>query len=198
MVISGKYRKIIYDTWQDKRYVYLTGDGLDIRFQTRIIDVQDNHLVLNNSVTPQYLKQFLKSRNFYMQIFLLSFKADSIDTDGKNILISLKKTISFIESRHNIRREFFPHSKEFCQFINPLDNSTLLRKLLMDLSEDGFSLVSLVETKLFSLGLVLKDIEFFVDKKDKRMIRSAEVKHIKTLVDINGKRHTQVGFAFLK
>ena len=188
MVISGKYRKIIYDAWQNERYVYLTGDGLDIRFQTRIIDVQDNQIVLDNSVTPQYLKQFLKSRNFYMQIFLLNFKADSIDTDGKNILVSLKKTISSIESRHSIRREFFPHSKELCQFINPLDNSTLLRKMLMDLSEDGFSLVS----------LVIKDIEFFVDKKDKRMIRNAEVKHIKTLVDINGKRHTQVGFAFLK
>lgn len=198
MGISGKYRKVIYDAWQDERYVYLTGDSLDVRFQTRIIDVQDDQLVIHNSVTPHYLKQFLKSHSFYIQIFLLNFKADSIDTDGKNILIPLKETISISETRKSIRSEFFPHSKEFCQFINPLDNRTMLRKLLVDLSEDGFSLVSFVETKLFSIGLVIKDIEFFVDKKDKHMTRNAEVKHIKTLLDINGKLNVQVGLAFLK
>ncbi len=198
MAISGKHQKVIRDAWQDERYVYLTGDGLDIRFQTRIVDVQDERLVLNNNVTPEHLKQFLKSRNFYVQIFLVNFRADSIDTDGKNILIPLKESLNIKETRQSVRNEFFPHRKEFCKFINPFDNKTPLRKRLMDLSEDGFSLVSFVETNLFSLGLVIKDIAFFSEKKDTKMTRNAEVKYIKTLVDINGKRHVQVGFEFLK
>ena len=198
MAISDKHHKVIRAAWKDERYVYLTGDGLDVRFQTRIVDVRDDRLVLNNSVAPQYLKQFLTSRNFYVQIFLVNYRSDSIDTDGKNILIPLKDSLNIKETRQSVRNEFFPHRKEFCQFINPLDNKTLLHKRLMDLSEDGFSLVSFVESKLFGLGLVIKDIEFFVDKKDKHMTRSAEVKYIKTLLDINGKRHVQVGFEFLK
>ena len=198
MAISDKHQKVIRDAWQDERYVYLTGDGLDIRFQTRIVDVQADRLVLNNNVTPEYLKQFLKSRNFYVQIFLVNFRADSIDTDGKNILIPLKESLNIKETRQSVRNEFFPHRKEFCKFINPFDNKTPLRKRLMDLSEDGFSLVSFVETKLFGLGLVIKDIAFFSEKKDTKMTRNAEVKYIKTLVDINGKRHVQVGFEFLK
>ena len=198
MAISGKHQKVIRDAWQDERYVYLTGDGLDIRFQTRIVDVQDERLVLSNNITPEHLKQFLKSRNFYVQIFLVNFRADSIDTDGKNILIPLKESLNIKETRQSVRNEFFPHRKEFCKFINPFDNKTPLRKRLMDLSEDGFSLVSFVETNLFSLGLVIKDIVFFSEKKDTKMTRSAEVKYIKTLVDINGKRHVQVGFEFLK
>lgn len=198
MAISDKHQKVIRKAWQDERYVYLTGDGLDIRFQTRIIDVRNDHLVLNNSVTPEYLKKFIKSRNFYVQIFLVNFRADSIDTDGKNILIPLKESLDIKETRQSVRNDFFPHRKEFCQFINPFDNSTPLRKQLMDLSEDGFSLVSFAETKLFRLGLVINDIVFFSDKKDKRMTKNAEVKYIKTLMDINGKRHMQVGFEFLK
>ncbi len=198
MAISDKHRQVIRDAWQDERYVYLTGDGLDIRFQTRIVDVQDDHLVLSNSVAPEHLKRFLQSRNFYVQIFLVNFRADSIDTDGKNILIPLKESLALKETRQGVRNEFFPHRKEFCQFINPYDNETLLRKRLMDLSEDGFSLVTFAETKLFSLGLVIKDIGFFVDKKDQHMTRSAEVKYIKTLLDINGKQHTQVGFMFTR
>lgn len=198
MAISDKHQKVIRKAWQDERYVYLTGDGLDIRFQTRIIDVRNDYLVLNNSVTPEYLKKFIKSRNFYVQIFLVNFRADSIDTDGKNILIPLKESLDIKETRQSVRNDFFPHRKEFCQFINPFDNSTPLHKQLMDLSEDGFSLVSFAETKLFSLGLVINDIVFFSDKKDKRMTKKAEVKYIKTLMDINGKRHMQVGFEFLK
>ena len=198
MAISGKHQKVIRDAWQDERYVYLTGDGLDIRFQTNIVDVQDDHLVLYNSVTHEYIKQLLKSRNFYVQIFLVNFRADSIDTDGKNILIPLKESLIIKETRLSVRNEFFPHRQEFCKFINPFDHKTPLRKRIMDLSKDGFSLVSFVETKLFSLGLVIKDIDFFSEKKDTKMTRSATVKYIKKLVDINGKRHVQVGFGFLQ
>ena len=198
MAISDKHQKVIRDAWQDGRYVYLTGDGLDIRFQTRIVDVRNDRLALNNSVAPEYLKKFLKSRNFYVQIFLVNFRADSIDTDGKNILIPLKESLNIKETRQSVRNEFFPHRKEFCQFINPFDNKTPLRKRLMDLSDDGFSLVSFIETKLFSLGLVINDIVFFNDKKTQKITKNAEVKYIKTLMDVNGKRHVQVGFEFLK
>ena len=93
---------------------------------------------------------------------------------------------------------FFPHRKEFCNFINPFDKETILRKRLVDFSEDGFSLITFVETKLFNLGLVIKDIEFFANKKGKKITKSATVKYIKMLMDINGKCHVQVGFEFLK
>ena len=198
MAISDKHQTLIRAAWQEERYVYLTGDGLDIRFQTKIVDVRDDRLVLSNSVAPQHLKQFLTSRNFYVQIFLVNYRSDSIDTDGKNILIPLKDSLNIKETRQSVRNEFFPHREEFCQFVNPFDNKTPVRKRLMDISEDGFSLVTFVETKLFDLGLVIKDIEFFSDKKDQRMTRNAKVKYIKTLLDINGKQHVQVGFEFLK
>ena len=58
MAISDKHQTLIRDAWKDERYIYLTGDNLDIRFQTRIVDVRRNHLVLHNSVTPEYLTQF--------------------------------------------------------------------------------------------------------------------------------------------
>ncbi len=198
MAISGKHQKLIRDAWQDERYVYLTGDGLDIRFQTKIIDVKDDYLVLNNSVTPEHLKKFIRSDNFFVQIFLVNFRADSIDTDGKNILIPIRDSLGIKETRQSVRHEFFPHRKEFCEFTNPFDHKTLLRKRLMDLSEDGFSLVSFVETKLFNIGLVIEDIVFFQDKASQKMTKTAEVKYTKMLVDINGKRHVQVGFEFVK
>lgn len=197
MAISDKHQSLIRDAWQDERYIYLTGDSLDIRFQTRIVDVRHNHLVLYNSVIPEYLTQFIKSRNFYVQIMLVNFRADSIDTDGKNILIPLKESLSIKETRQSVRQEFFPHRQEFCHFINPFDHKTALRKRLMDLSEDGFSLVTFVETKLFNIGLQIKNIEFFSNQKNKTT-RSAEVKYIKTLMDIDGKRHVQVGFEFIQ
>lgn len=198
MAISDKHRRVINDAWKQESYVYLTGDSLDIRFQTRIVDMREKHLVLNNSVIPLHLKQFLKSKNFYVQIFLVNFRAFSIDSDGKNILIPLKESLNIKETRQSVRQEFFPHRQEFCKFINPFDNKTVIRKRLMDLSEDGFSLITFVETKLFAIGMKIKDIEFSIGKKGNRVTRSAAVKYIKTLMDINGKCHVQVGFEFLK
>lgn len=196
MAISDRHRKVIHDAWQNKRSVYLNGDNLEIRFQTKIEDVKDTHIVIRNSVTPGYLKTFLKSRNFYLQVMLVNFKASSIDSDGKNILIPLEESLNIKETRQSVRNEFFPGRKVLCEFVNPFDAKTVLRKRLMDLSDDGFSLITFVRTKLFKPGLEIKDIKFLL--KEKTLTRSAKVRYIKTLLDTEGKHHTQIGFKFLQ
>ena len=198
MAISDKDRQVIDDAYRNGKYVYLTGDNLEIRFQTKIVAVKERHIVIGNSVTPQYIKQFLKSSNFYLQILLVNFKASSIDSDGKNIVIPIEESLMIKETRQSVRNEYFPNKNIHCQFTNPHDQRTLLRKRLMDLSDEGFSLVTFVETKLFSRGLEIKDIKFPLHNDKPPLVKSAKVRYIRVLVDIDGRRHIQVGFEFSK
>lgn len=198
MAISDKDRRVIDDAHRNGKYVYLTGDSLEIRFQTKIVAVKERHIVIGNSVTPQYIKQFLKSDNFYLQILLVNFKASSIDSDGKNIVIPIEESLAIKETRQSVRNEYFPNKNIHCQFINPHDCRTPLRKRLMDLSDEGFSLVTFVETKLFSRGLEIRNIKFPLHTDEPPLVKSAKVRYNRVLVDIEGRRHIQVGFEFCK
>ena len=195
--ISYEHLGLIQQAQRDGTFIYISGDSLDIRFQTQVVKVDINRLVLKNSVSPQYLKKFLLSKNFYLQITLVNFKSSSISSDGKNILIELEDANVIKKTRQIVRHEFKPHEKACCTFINPYDDMTPIRKSVMDLSNYGFSLVTFVKTKLFTLGLEIKNIDFFLKNKKIKSSVSAKVRYVRILVDMSGKHHVQVGFAFL-
>ena len=191
-----EFATLLKDACSSGSYAYISGDKLGARFQTQLLSVDGDQLTLKNTVLPQFLNKFLSSSSFYLQLAKLSFKSSSIASNGKDIVFKLEGTDLIKRTRKQERFEFNPKHKAYCLFRNPYDDNTLLKKDIIDLSENGLSLVTFAASKLFVIGLKIEDIKVYLDGKLIKELPAAKVRYTRIMVDITGKHRMQIGFVF--
>ena len=73
---------------ENKAPVFLSTDDVDIVFQTTILSMTDDKLVLENRVPIEHITRFVESKKFFIQAQLLRLEADRIESNGQNIVFS--------------------------------------------------------------------------------------------------------------
>lgn len=181
---------------QSKEQVFLSADNLPITFQTRLLKITQDFLVVYNAITPEYISKAITSRNFSLQIANLRFQAKKISSNGEHILFPTDKSTATTDARQEKRLSFSESENVHCKIINPYDKETILKKPVIDLSASGVSIRNIVESKLFSSGTHLQDIKIFVNN-ELRTQQRGEVVYSRKLLNIKKEFSIQVGIKFL-
>lgn len=195
MLITPTQRQDLDAAAAKKIPMFLSADGMDIGFQTEIVQVRDSHLVIENCVPPELIRSISTGKRFFMQINMMRYMSDKIDTDGKHILFPFNDMTAIEETRILERISFTADEKVLCQFVNPYDHKTLLRKPVIDLSANGVAIKGQMDSRLFSRGLVFDGIEIQVDE-NRFATTSGEVVYIRSIMDIRGGQFLQIGIKF--
>ncbi len=194
MAIDQTHLKLLHDSSTQRRSVYFSAADLDVVFQTRVLSVAPNHVVLANHVTLEYIRAVAAAKNFFLQCQMVRFAADQISTDGVNILFPLTSLTAIEETRQSQRFPFEPEEHVICEFTNPFDGVTKLTKGVMDMSASGLSLRTHA-SKLFKPGLLIPEIKVTIDGAPYTKTAGSVV-YRRKLMDMKGKLRMQVGLKF--
>jgi hypothetical protein len=188
--------EILKSALKDRSVVYISAQNLDVTFETKIVSVHDDHIVLLNKISPPYISRAVVSKKFGLQVQMLRFEADSITTDGENIIFPLKENSLIVDTR---QAERFPFSKEervICEILNPYDTQTILKKTIIDMSATGLSLRTSFESKLFSAGMIFDELRVLIDGKPYTKTK-AKVVYQRKLMDFKGLIRLQISMQFI-
>ncbi len=194
-MIDERNRAILTETHKQKHSVFLSGDNLAITFQTFIIGVEKDHLVLENRIKPRYINQFASSAKFAMLARMVRFQADRITSDGQYILFPLTKDSVIEETRQAERFSFSADERVVTEILNPYDGETRLSKTVMDMSATGLSLRTTYDSKLFKSDTYLPSIRVIIDGEP-YIQGPGRVVYSRKLIDLQGQLRTQVGIKF--
>lgn len=175
--------------------VFLSTDRVDTVFQTRILAKSDTELVLENRVPLEHISSFVNSGKFHIQAQLLRLEADSISSNGKNIVFPLSDLVIKQDSR-SAKRFFFTEDKDvFLEVLNPYDRETILKKSIIDISSTGISIKSPVQSELYAPGTQFSNMKILVNGE---LYNKAEghVVYSRKFLDLEGKYYYQIGFQF--
>lgn len=194
MAIDQTHLRLLHDSAAQKRSVYFSAEGVDVVFQTQLMSVAANHVVLANYVTLDHIRSVVNSKKFFLQCQMVRFAADQVSTDGVNILFPLTSLTAIEETRQSQRFPFEPEEHVTCEFINPVDGKTKLVKGVMDMSATGLSLRTRA-SQLFKPGLSIPEIKVTIDGAPYTKTAGTVV-YRRKLMDMKGKLRMQVGLKF--
>lgn len=197
MLLTPTQRAELDKAAKNRLPLFLTVEGMEISFQTEILQVKDTHLVIENCIPPDYVRKARESNRFFIQFNMLRYQCDRIGTDGKHIIFPFSELTAIEETRSLERISFTAEEKVVCQITNPYDRRTLLKKPIIDLSANGVAVRTHIDSSLFSRGLVLDHVEVTVDDNTFAKTRG-EVVYIRSLMDVRGARFLQVGIKFME
>jgi hypothetical protein len=195
LLLDQKNRDLLESCWKSKQSVFLSGGRLAITFQTYIIAVTDDHVVIENRVKPRFIRQFSKSEQFTLQAQMVRYQTDAIFSDGESIIFPLKENSVIEETRQAERFSFSADERVITEILNPFDNETRLSKPVMDMSATGLSLRTNFDSKLFSPDILLPNIKVLIDG-ELYIQSSGRVVYSRKLLDLKGSLRTQVGIKF--
>lgn len=180
---------------RQKQSVFLSGNKLGVTFQTFIIAVTDDHVLIENRVKPRFIREFSQSTQFSLQAAMVRYQTDEIRSDGEHIIFPLKENSLIEETRQAERFSFTAEERVITEILNPFDNETRLSKSVMDMSATGLSLRTTFDSKLFSPNTLLPNIKVLIDGE--LYIQSpGRVVYSRKLLDLKGTLRTQVGIKF--
>ena len=189
-------RDILKAATKDRSYVYFSAQNLDITFETRIIAVQSDHVVLLNKIDPPNISRVTSSKRFGLQCHMLRFESNNIETDGENIIFPIKENSSITDTRQAERFPFTKEERVICEILNPIDRETKLKKTIIDMSATGVSLRTAFESKLFAPGTVFDELRVLIDGKPYTKTK-AKVVYQRKLMDFKGLMRLQIGMQFI-
>src|SRR5437764_586277 len=99
MSIDSKSREILTDSLAAKNSVFFSGDGLPITFQTFILAVGTDHIVLENRIRPRFIRSVVNSKRFSLQARMVRFQCDHVGSDGEHLIFPLKEDSVIEETR---------------------------------------------------------------------------------------------------
>ena len=193
MSINQRFKDSLLECSERKGTVYFASDQVDIVFQTLILKVENDQIALKNKVPPQYIRRVMNSKEFYVQFEMARFIANSIHTDGENIIFPLKDLIQVDETREAERFPFDQEESVICELLNPYDKKTVLSKSVMDMSSAGLSIRTNFPSKLFSPNTYFDSMRIKIDGELYKAA-SGRVVYSRKLLDLRGKLKVQVGF----
>jgi c-di-GMP-binding flagellar brake protein YcgR len=94
--------------------------------------------------------------------------------------------------RKSDRTYFYDDERVFCEFQNPHDDQTTLRKRVLDISKSGLGLLTHGNSKLFVPGLKMRDLRIFGDI-EADITCDAEVRYSRKYISLNKESCNQVG-----
>jgi len=187
--------KMVEEVIRLKQAVYISGDALPITFQTQVISMQADKLVLVNHIRPRFISAFMKSRAFGLQVGMVRFQADRILSDGEHMIFPLRKDSVIEETRQSERFYFNADERVIVEILNPFDNETKISKSVMDMSATGLSLRTTFDSMLFQPDTSLSNLRVLVDGELYKK-GAGRVVYRRKLMDVSGHLRHQVGIKF--
>ena len=94
------------------------------------------------------------------------------------------------------RFEVLKDRQAFVTFTNPIDNETILKKRVIDISERGLSIRTSFNSKLYDQGRTFKDLKIYVENK---LEKSVDVRSIyqRQFIDDSGNSFYQIGLSII-
>jgi hypothetical protein len=177
-----------------KGQVMLAAAGLDTSFVTRILNVSDGFLTLQNTVPLKYISSFIEAPSHFLTTGSFRLSASQISSDGVNLVFSYNDIEQTSESR---AEERIPIVKEeaWCEFVNPIDGRSKIRKRILDISKTGLSLVTTWNSDLLKPGRELPEIT--LDMAGVRQHVSGKIVYNRKFVSINGRIRHQIGIQLI-
>lgn len=187
--------EILLNIWQQKSPILFSGNALQISFQTFLLDVQNDHVLIENRVKPAWIKQMLACTQWTLQANMIRFMTDEIRSNGQHFVFPLKENAMIEETRQSERFSFSTDECVVCEILNPFDMETRVTKTVMDMSATGVSLRTSFASNLFQPGVFLPEIRVLINGASYTQT-SARVVYNRRLADLSGKLRYQVGIKF--
>ena len=194
MITNQATLDILQKTAKEKTPILLSGDGVNIAFQTEILEIKGQHLLIKNRIPPEHITNLVRSKKFILQIEMLRMECLKIHSDGSHIIFPLAN-LDEIEDNRKAERFFLSQKDVHLEVKNPYDKETILRKSIIDLSNTGVSIKSPVNSKLYAPGTQFTDMNILVDGKV-YSTATGQVVYSRRFLDIKGKYYYQIGFRF--
>ena len=195
MAIDAKNQKVLADACHERRSVFISGDSLQITFQTFILAVHTDHVTLSNRIKPRFISAFVASRAFSLQAGMVRYQSDHISSDGEHMIFPLKADAVIEETRQAERISFAADERVIAEILNPFDGETRLSKAVMDMSSMGLSLRTSFESKLFQPETYLPQIRVLIGGEIFKQ-GPGRVVYRRNLMDLDGQMRSQVGVKF--
>jgi hypothetical protein len=189
-------RQLLAQAIDEKAASYFSSDSVQISFQTRLLEIAENHLVIENTIPFDYIKQVTSGTHFFFQVAMIRFQAVSITSDGVNIIFPLADNSLIEETRQAERFPFAPEEKVICEILNPYDRETRISKPVLDMSAFGLSLRTTYESKLIQPGTYLPEIKVLIDGEPYKQ-SAGQVIYQRRLMNLQGHARIQVGIKFV-
>lgn len=195
MSIDEASLELIQDCIKRKSPVFFSASDVKIVFQSQILVVKNQSIVLANTLPPEYITRVVQSQQFFLKIQAVRFVSERITTDGVHILFPLEGLRMIEDSRSSVRLMFDASERVMLEVINPVDQETVLRKAILDLSSTGLSIRTPTLSKLYSPGQRFEKMKIIMDDKIYNQV-DGHVVYQQTFLNQKGKSFCQVGFKF--
>ena len=176
--------------------VFISSNGLDIAFETVISRIDGPNVILENMVRPEYISRFAVGTTFFLQCKMLRLQSTKVQPRGSYMAFEIQENSKTEETRQSERFMFTPEEKVIAEILNPFDNTTKLRRHVMDMSATGLSIRVNAPTMPFVAGAKLPHVKVHIDGK-LWTTASAEVVYNRKFMDLQGHLRVQVGLKFL-
>lgn len=197
MAVDAKHQEILRQCCVRKTPVFFAADGVDVLFETLILSVMDDAVMLANNIPPDYITRTIASNRFSVQAQMVQLVSENIHSDGVNIVFPFRTLKAMEETRQTERVTFSPGEKVTVEMLNPVDQETVLTKSVIDLSDAGLSIRTSPHSRLYEPGLMFEDMKVYMNGKLKKKT-SGRVVYQRLYLNQSGKRFRQVGFRFEK
>lgn len=179
----------------EKESVLFSANSMNAAFQTHIVSIQENNLIIANTIPAEQISQIVKSSKFFVQLDMIRCVSEEIHSDGVNIVFPLDRLRVLEDNRGSPRRMLKEKEKAVVRFINPIDKVTVLEKPILDISATGLSFSNQQQSLLYSKGREIDALDVILGNK-KTHYEKASIIYNRTLFDEAGKSHVQVGLQF--
>ena len=177
-----------------KKPIFLSANKVPIVFQTRVICIEGQHVILENKIPPDHIRDVVESTRFNLQIQMFRLETNKIYSDGVRIIFPLAN-LNEIEDNRGAKRFLFETEDVFIEVLNPFDQETVLKKIVLDISTSGISIKSPVLSKLYEPGTKFENMKIIVNGETYNRA-NGEVIYNRKFLDLQGKYYYQVGLRF--
>ena len=176
-----------------KDIIFLSAEGVDLTFETKIIKINDDNLVIQNTIPFTYIEKVVSKNKFTLQCHKNRIESSELKNNGVDIIFPLDSNRVMAETRDEERVDVRENSKITLRMLNPFDQKTYLEKPVLDMSESGFSVRIKTQSKVFMSGIVFTSLEVM---DSGRCIKKCQgqVVYSRHYIDLKGREYCQVGF----
>lgn len=178
-----------------KTPVFLSCKNVDYIFQSKIVQIEQDNLLLLNSVPPHLIKQVVEQEHYVIHIGSIFLESKSISSNGEQIIFPIGQRKTAPDTRSEERFNFVTRSDASCNILNPYDNRTVLSKSIIGLSTSGISIRSSLRSKLFYPGLEIQKLDIIVSGSLLES-RQGKVVYKKRVISEDFDEFSQVGIKF--
>jgi hypothetical protein len=195
MSVNANIKSTLDQAIKNQTSAYFSANGVKIAFQTTLLSLEQNNLVIENSVPPRYIREVTQSNKFFLQVAMIRLHSERIASDGQNIIFPISDNSLIEEVRQEEREVFASDQKATAEILNPYDQETRIHKTLLDLSSSGLSLQTSFPSKLFQPDTFLPELLVRINGEIYKKT-SGKVVYTRNLINQRGLMSIQVGIKF--